>query len=185
MGTNVVRNTKHYWHLLNAEQQRVGRLASYCVTILQGKHKPTFTPHIDCGDNIVIVNVDKLIFTGNKYNNKLYRWHTGYPGGLKQTTPRRLVEDKKRPEEILQRAVKGMLPNNKLRDQRLSRLKIFSGPEIDKLKLSRMKVDYEVRHRRKTDPEDCRLPPLDENGEFIFHYVQQPPKRYDIRQYFK
>jgi len=91
-----------------------------------GKNKPTYSPHLDHGDNVVVINAKQVVFTGKKYEKKLYRWHTGYPGGFRETTPKFIVESKERPERIIQSAVKGMLPRNKLRDKRLHRLKIFS-----------------------------------------------------------
>mmetsp|Transcript_23745 Transcript_23745/g.67113 ORF Transcript_23745/g.67113 Transcript_23745/m.67113 type:complete len:189 (-) Transcript_23745:39-605(-) len=115
------------WHLIDANNQTVGRLAVQVAQLLKGKHKPTFLPNKDIGDYVVIVNAEKIKFTGNKMKDKLYRWHTGYPGGLKQ---RRAEEQlKRRPLAILQSAILGMLRRNRLRHQTMEkRLKLYVGP---------------------------------------------------------
>lgn len=120
-----IRFAKPVWHLIDARGQVVGRLATQIAHLLRGKHKPTFTPNYDCGDVVVIVNADKVVFTGRKTQDKLYRWHTGWIGGLKEIN----VADqmKKKPEEILRRAVLGMLPKNTLRRRQAVKLKIFPG----------------------------------------------------------
>jgi large subunit ribosomal protein L13 len=116
------------WHLVDANGQTVGRLASQIAAILRGKHKPTFLPNKDMGDTVVVVNASKVNFTGNKWKDKLYRWHTGYPGGLKE---RRAVDMLQRnPAEILRKAVLGMLKRTQLRHEAMEpRLKIYIGPE--------------------------------------------------------
>jgi len=117
------------WHLVDANKQTVGRLASQIATILRGKHKPTFKPHQDMGDVVVVINAEKVHFSGNKWKKKLYRWHTGYPGGLKERTAEAMLE--RRPTEILRRAVKGMLlsKGKRLRHGYIEpRLKIYEGP---------------------------------------------------------
>ena len=114
------------WHLVDADDQIVGRLASELAVILMGKHRPTYTPHIDTGDYIVVVNAEKVKFTGKKWEQKKYTWYTGYPGLRSETAGDRL---KKRPEMILHEAVRRMLPKNKLGTKMLSKLKIFIGPE--------------------------------------------------------
>ncbi len=113
------------WHFVDAKNQVVGRLASQIAPILRGKHKPNFTPNYDCGDYVVITNASKVTFTGDKWKNKKYRWHTGFPGGLKEIAAEDLV--KKSPEEILRNAIIGMLPKNMLRKNAMAKLRIFPG----------------------------------------------------------
>ena len=116
----------HKWYVVDAEGKTFGRLASRVAHILRGKHKPEFTPHADMGDYVIVVNADKLVFTGNKLDQKVYYRHTGYPGGLKETTYRTLMET--RPEFALEHAVKGMLPKNSLGRQMIKKLKVYAGP---------------------------------------------------------
>ena len=115
------------WYLVDAENRILGRLATQIAMRLRGKHKPIFTPHADTGDFIVVVNAEKVAMTGSKWDNKIYYRHTGYMGGLKQITARKLLE--KKPEEILRMAVKRMLPKNSLGRRQLKKLKIYAGPE--------------------------------------------------------
>lgn len=115
------------WYLVDADQKVLGRLATQIATRLRGKHKPIFTPHADVGDFIVVVNADKVAMTGAKWDKKFYYRHTGYVGGLKQISARKLLE--KKPEEILRLAVKRMLPKNSLGRRQLKKLKIYSGPD--------------------------------------------------------
>lgn len=115
------------WHLIDAEGKVLGRLAVEIASILRGKHKPTFSYHVDVGDHVVVVNAAKIAVTANKGQQKRYYRHSGYPGGLKSTTLADELE--RRPEEVLRRAVKGMLPRNRLGRQMLRKLKIYSGPE--------------------------------------------------------
>ncbi len=114
------------WYLVNAENRVLGRLASQIASRLRGKHKPIFTPHADTGDFIVVVNAEKVHLTGNKWDKKMYYHYTGYMGGLKEISARDLL--KKKPEEIIRRAVKRMLPKNSLGRRQLKKLKIFAGP---------------------------------------------------------
>lgn len=116
------------WLLIDAEGLVVGRLASLIVTRLRGKHKPMFTPHMDCGDNIVVVNADKVVLTGNKYENKTYYRHTGYPGGIKERKARQILEGK-HPERVLVKAVERMLPGGPLSRQQMRNLKVYAGAE--------------------------------------------------------
>tara|TARA_B100000073_G_scaffold108025_1_gene86941 strand:- start:10 stop:438 length:429 start_codon:yes stop_codon:yes gene_type:complete len=118
--------TKEWW-VVNAEDQILGRLASKIAQILRGKHKPNFTPHMDMGDFVIVVNAEKIKVTGNKEKDKTYFRHTGYPGGVKETSLDLLR--RKRPESILINAVKGMLPHNRLGRSILSNLKVYSGVE--------------------------------------------------------
>lgn len=115
------------WLVIDAEGLTVGRLASEVAHLLRGKHKPTFTPHMDCGDNVIIINAEKVKFTGNKWSDKIYYRHTNHPGGLKQETAGQLLE--KAPERILEKAIKGMLPKNKLGRQMYRNLYVYAGPD--------------------------------------------------------
>ena len=116
------------WILIDAENMVVGRLAAVIATRLRGKHLPTFTPHMDCGDHIVVINADKVKFTGRKLNDKKYYRHTGYPGGIKETTPAKVLEGNF-PERVVELAVKRMLPRGPLGRQQLRNLKIYPGAE--------------------------------------------------------
>ena len=117
------------WILIDAEGLVVGRLASIIATRLRGKHLPTYTPNMDCGDNVVVVNADKVIFTGKKRNDKKYYWHTGYPGGIKERTADKIL-DGRFPERVLKKAVQRMLPKESpLARQQLSNLKVYVGNE--------------------------------------------------------
>ncbi|MEL6152812.1 MAG: 50S ribosomal protein L13 [Bacteroidota bacterium] len=113
------------WFLVDADEQPLGRLASQVATLLRGKHKPSFTPHVDCGDKVVIINAEKVQLTGKKWQQKTYISHTGYPGGQKTTTPRQVLE--KHPTRLIEHAVKGMLPKNRLRNQLLQNLSVCTG----------------------------------------------------------
>jgi len=116
---------RRLWHIVDAKEQIVGRLASQIAPLLVGKHKPTYIPHLDCGDYVVIVNASQIRFTGDKQTDKIYYWHTGYPGGLKKRTTKETLQ--KCPEEVLRHAILGMLPKNKLTKYWEKRLRIFSG----------------------------------------------------------
>jgi large subunit ribosomal protein L13 len=115
------------WFLIDATDQVVGRLAVQIATILRGKHRPEYTPHIDTGEFVIVVNADKVRFTGKKLETKTYRWYTRYPGGLHQSTARDLMA--KHPDRILREAVKRMVPRNKLGRQQMTKLKIYAGPQ--------------------------------------------------------
>ncbi|MHB1626797.1 MAG: 50S ribosomal protein L13 [Bacilli bacterium] len=115
------------WYVVDAAGKRVGRLASEVAAILRGKHKPEFTPHIDTGDFVIIVNAEKVVFTGKKLQNKLYYRHSGYPGGLKSTSAADML--KKHPERIVEMAVKGMLPHNSLGANQYRKLNVYAGPD--------------------------------------------------------
>jgi large subunit ribosomal protein L13 len=116
------------WVMIDAEGLVVGRLAAVIATRLRGKHKPIFTPHIDTGDNVIVINADKVVFTGNKRNNKVYYWHTGYPGGIKQRKAHQIL-DGRFPERVLEAAVRRMMPDGPLARQQLKNLRIYSGSE--------------------------------------------------------
>lgn len=115
------------WYLIDATDQVLGRLASRIAYILMGKHKPFYTPNVDCGDYVVVVNADKVRLTGKKYTDKIHYWHTGYAGGLKQISYGRLLETK--PEKVIELAVKRMLPKNRLGRKMLKKLKVYRGSE--------------------------------------------------------
>lgn len=115
------------WYVIDAEGQVLGRLASQIAQILRGKHKPTYTPHLACGDFVVVINADKIAVTGDKYENKVYYRHSQYPGGLKTTTVRQVLEGRF-PERALEHAVKGMVMHNRLGAVLMSRLKVYAGP---------------------------------------------------------
>ena len=121
------KEVKRDWHLIDASGKIVGRLASEISILLMGKHKPVFSKHQDVGDYIVLLNAEKVEFSGRKETQKLYRRHSGYPGGFKEITAKLLRE--KHPERIIKKAVFGMLPDNKLKRERLKRLKVIIGNE--------------------------------------------------------
>ena len=116
------------WILVDAEGLVVGRLASIVAARLRGKHKPTFTPHMDCGDNVIIVNADKVVLTGRKLDDKIYHWHTGYPGGIKERTARKIFEGKF-PERVVQKAVERMMPGGPLTRKQLKNLRVYAGAD--------------------------------------------------------
>ena len=116
------------WHLIDADGLVVGRLASIVANILRGKHKPSFTPHMDCGDNVVIINADKVRFTGRKTQQKIYYKHTGYAGGIKGVTAAKVL-DGRFPERVLEKAVERMIPRGPLGRQQMRNLRIFAGTE--------------------------------------------------------
>lgn len=115
------------WFLVDARGKVLGRLASRIAAILRGKHKPTFTPHVDGGDFVVVVNVEKVRLTGRKREEKVYYWHSGYPGGVKSATAGQMLERK--PEWVLQKAVQRMLPKNPLGRRMLKKLRVYRGPD--------------------------------------------------------
>jgi large subunit ribosomal protein L13 len=115
------------WYVVDAEGKTLGRLATQIADVLRGKRKPTYTPHVDVGDFVIVVNAEKIVVTGKKREDKLYWRHSGYPGGIKSQTLGDLLE--RRPEEVIRRAVKGMLPRNRLARAQLRKLKVYAGPE--------------------------------------------------------
>ena len=116
------------WVLIDAEGLVLGRLASIVASRLRGKHKPTFTPHVDDGDNIVIINAAKVKLTGNKYEDKKYYWHTGYPGGIKERTARQIFEGRF-PERVVEKAVERMIPRGPLGRRQMKNLRVYAGAE--------------------------------------------------------
>lgn len=115
------------WLLIDAEGKTLGRLTSEVASLLRGKHKPTFTPNVDCGDHVIIINAEKIHLTGNKLNDKIYYRHSGHPGGLKSQTAKELLA--KRPERMLELAIKGMLPKGSLGRQTFTKLHVYAGAE--------------------------------------------------------
>ncbi len=115
------------WHIVDAKGQTLGRLASQIARVLRGKNKPQYTPHIDTGDFVVVVNTEKVVVTGRKAEQKVYRRHTGYPGGLRETSYEVMMERK--PTEVLRKAVKGMMPRTRLGRKQFTKLKLYAGPE--------------------------------------------------------
>ena len=141
------KEIKKDWYLINAQDVAVGRLAAFISKVLRGKNKPTFNPHMDNGDFVVVTNIDKIKFTGKKFLNKKYFRHTGHPGGIKETTPSQLKE-KNKTEEILKLAVKRMLPGGPLAKKQLTKLKIYNGDkhphEIQKPKI----IEFEKLNKK-------------------------------------
>jgi len=117
------------WYLVDATDKTLGRLSSKIASMLRGKHKPIFTPHVDCGDYVVVINAEKVKVTGKKLEDKEYKRHSGYPGGLKTVTLEKMLEEK--PEDVMIHAVKGMLPKGKLGRQMLKKLRVYKGAEHD------------------------------------------------------
>ncbi|MDO4517689.1 MAG: 50S ribosomal protein L13 [Bacillota bacterium] len=115
------------WYVIDAEGQNLGRMATQIAMILRGKNKPIFTPHVDCGDYVIVINAEKVAVTGNKRKEKIYKRHTGYPGGLRETTFEEMMV--KHPTEVVRHAVKGMMPKGKLGRQMYKKLKVYAGPE--------------------------------------------------------
>lgn len=115
------------WLVVDATDKVIGRLGSEVAKLLRGKHKPNYTPHLDCGDNVIIVNADKVKLTGNKWNDRVFFYHSGYPGGQREVTPAMLFA--KSPERLVERTVKGMLPKTKLGRQLFRNLFVYAGPD--------------------------------------------------------
>lgn len=115
------------WYVIDAEGKTLGRVATEAARLLRGKHKPIYTPNVDCGDYVIIVNADKVTVTGKKRKEKIYKRHTGYPGGLKEMTFEELME--KHPTRVIKQAIRGMLPKSKLGRQMFKKLKVYAGPE--------------------------------------------------------
>ena len=126
ISANKATATKE-WVIIDAENQVVGRLATKAAMLLRGKEKTNFTPHADCGDNVIIINAEKIVFTGKKMDDKEYVRHTGYPGGQRFTTPRELLA--KKPIAVVEKAIKGMLPKNRLGAELFRNLFVYAGPE--------------------------------------------------------
>jgi large subunit ribosomal protein L13 len=137
----------HAWHVVDAEGLVLGRVATEVARLLRGKHKPTFAPHMDTGDFVIIVNADKIVLTSSKVDTKLVRHHTGYPGGLKTRTYGEVLASK--PEETIRRTVKGMLPKNRLGAQLIKKLKVYAGP--DHPHAAQQPQVLEIAHARRSE----------------------------------
>lgn len=123
----TAETTTPEWFVVNAQGKTLGRLSTRIADVLRGKHKPTFTPHVDTGDFVVVVNAEKIHLTGNKLDQKMYWWHTGHPGGIRGRNARQQLERK--PEEVIKAAVRGMLPKNRLGRKLIGKLKVYVGAE--------------------------------------------------------
>ena len=121
------QNIERKWFVVDATDLVLGRVSTEVATLLRGKHKPTFTPHVDCGDYVIIVNAEKVALTGNKLDDKKYYRHSGYPGGLKSRTEKRMLE--LQPQKVLEKSIRGMLPKNSLGDDMYRKLYVYVGPE--------------------------------------------------------
>jgi len=141
------KEVKKDWYLIDAENASVGRLAAYISKVLRGKNKPTFNTHIDNGDFVVVTNIDKIKFSGKKFTDKIYYRHTGYPGGIKQTTPLMLTE-KNKTQDILKLAVKRMLPGGPLAKKQLTKLKIYIGDKHPHEIQNPTVIDFEKLNKR-------------------------------------
>jgi len=135
------------WVLIDAEGLVVGRLASTVANILRGKHKPSFTPHVDCGDNVIIINAGKVKFTGKKLTDKVYYKHTGYAGGIKETTPAKILEGRF-PERVLEKAIERMIPRGPLGRQQMRNLRIFAGAAHPHEAQNPEVLDFASRNRK-------------------------------------
>lgn len=121
------KEVEHKWYVIDANGKTLGKLASETASILRGKKKPTYTPHVDCGDYVIVINAEKVHVTGKKESKKIYKSYSGFPGGLKEITLGEMRA--KKPEEIIRHAVKGMMPNGKLGRQMYKKLKVYAGPD--------------------------------------------------------
>ena len=135
------------WVLIDGEGLVVGRLASTVANILRGKHKTSFTPHVDCGDNVIIINAGKVKFTGKKLTDKIYYKHTGYAGGIKETTPAKILEGRF-PERVLEKAIERMIPRGPLGRQQLRNLRVFAGAEHPHEAQNPEVLDFASRNRK-------------------------------------
>ena len=145
---NAPHDVENKWIIIDAEGVVVGRLASYVAKRLRGKHRPDFTPHIDTGDHVVIINADKAVFTGKKRSDKVYYRHTGHPGGIKSTTPEKLL-DGRFPERVLMQAIKRMMPKESpLARKQFSKLRVYAGAEHPHEAQSPEAVDYAAMNRK-------------------------------------
>jgi large subunit ribosomal protein L13 len=140
------------WYVVDAEGKTLGRLATQIADVLRGKRKPTYTPHVDVGDFVIVVNAEKIVVTGKKLEDKLYWRHSGYPGGIKSQTLGDLLE--RRPEEVIRRAVKGMLPRNRLARAQLRKLKVYAGPEHPHQAQKPEQLDVKTRGRSAAGGEE-------------------------------
>ena len=135
------------WILIDAEGLVVGRLATIVANRLRGKHKPTFTPHVDDGDNVIVINADKVVFTGKKYTDKKYYWHTGHPGGIKERTARQIIEGRF-PERVIEKAVERMIPRGPLGRRQMKNLRVYAGAEHPHAAQNPEKLDVAALSRK-------------------------------------
>ena len=135
------------WVLIDAEGLVVGRLASVIAMRLRGKHKPTYTPHLDCGDNVIVINADKVVFTGRKSDNKVYYHHTGHPGGIKERTARYILEGRF-PERVVEKAVERMVPRGPLGRKQMLNLRVYKGTEHPHEAQQPEKLDVAAMNRK-------------------------------------
>ena len=135
------------WHLIDADGLVVGRVASLVANILRGKHKPIYTPHVDCGDNVIIINAEKVRFTGKKMTDKDYYKHTGHPGGIKHTTPVKILEGKF-PERVLEKAIERMIPRGPLGRDQMRALRVYGGSEHPHVAQSPNVLDVAAMNRK-------------------------------------
>ncbi len=144
------REVEKQWILLDAENVITGRLASFIALHLRGKHRPDYSPHIDCGDHVIVINADKVALTGNKRSDKIYYRHTGYPGGLKETTAGKILEGRF-PERVMRKAVQRMLPKESpLARKQLSNLYIYAGPDHPHAAQKPTKIDFAAMNSKNT-----------------------------------
>lgn len=143
ISVNKVTATKE-WVVVDATDQVLGRLASKVAKLLRGKYKPNFTPHVDCGDNVIIVNADKIVLTGEKMTDRVYLTYSGYPGGQKKHTPASIIAKKNGYEKLLRKTIKGMLPKNKLADRLITNLYIYEGSEHKQVAQSPKNIDINL-----------------------------------------
>ena len=157
------------WHVVDARNQIVGRLAPQLAHLLAGKHKPTYVPHVDAGDYVVVVNARHAVLTGNKMRDKLYKWHTGWMGGLKSLTARQVHE--RAPERLIEHAVKGMLAPNNLRKERLGRLRIFPDEAHEHARQVAQSERYAPQHLAAHAPRRYSPPPAETTGTLVREFV--------------
>ncbi len=134
-------NVERKWYIVDASGIPLGRVATQVAILLRGKHKPTFTPHVDTGDGVIVINCEKLVLTGKKLDQKMYRHHSGYPGGLKETPYRRIMET--RPQFAMYEAVRRMLPKNRLGKKMLKKLRVYAGSEHEQE--AQTPIAYEIK----------------------------------------
>jgi large subunit ribosomal protein L13 len=135
------------WHLIDADGLVLGRLASICAMMLRGKHKPTFTPHVDCGDNVIIINAEKVVLTGRKLQQKVYRYHTGFIGGIKERSAKSIMEGRF-PQRVVEKAVERMLPRGPLGRRQLGNLRVYAGAEHPHAAQTPEKLDIAAMNRK-------------------------------------
>lgn len=133
------------WWVIDAQDVVLGRMASHVANVLRGKHKPMFTPHMDCGDHVVIINADKVKLTGKKKANKTYYWHTGYPGGIKERTAEAILRGK-HPERVVEKAIERMIPEGPLGRAQLSKLRVYAGTEHPHTAQQPQVLDFAARN---------------------------------------